>query len=209
MESFAYATVVCNVLASVSVVSALLVITVSSPVSSVLWLILAYIAVACYLVTAGMTYIGLSYVIVYVGAISILFLFVVMMLNLSASDIAPGMSDTTSNTWPLAVLIVLLAAYGLVPLSSSVDFTLPTSVMGVLNMPLLGGVDPVSDSSLLAAGEGVNQWWAHDLDASLGGLSQVQVLGLTLYTSGALWLMLISVLLMLAMLVPLALAYTG
>lgn len=159
MESFAYATVVCNVLASISVVSALLVITVSSPVSSVLWLIVAYIAVACYLITAGMTYMGLSYVIVYVGAISILFLFVVMMLNIAASDVAPGMSlTTTRNTWPLAVLIVLMTAYGLVPLSSSVDFTLPQSVMGVLNMPFLAGADAMTESSLLAAGEGVNQW---------------------------------------------------
>ena len=161
MESFAYATVVCNVLASISVVSALLVITVSNPVSSVLWLIVAYIAVACYLITAGMTYMGLSYIIVYVGAISILFLFVVMMLNIAASDVAPGMSHTTtSNTWPLAVLIVLMTAYGLVPLSASVDFTLPTSVIGVLNMPLLAGADVanLSDSSLLATGEGVNQW---------------------------------------------------
>ena len=66
MSSFQYATLVCNIIASVSVISALLVITVSNPVSSVLWLITAFIAVACYLVTAGMTYIGLSYVIVYV-----------------------------------------------------------------------------------------------------------------------------------------------
>ena len=207
MASFAYASMVCNVLATVSVVSALLVITVSNPVSSVLWLIVAFIAVACYLVTAGMTYMGLSYVIVYVGAIAVLFLFVVMMLNITASDVAPSMTHATSNTWPLAVLIVCMTAYGLAPLASSVDFTLPASLMGTFNMGMLAGT--TESSMQLAGNDVVHQWWSMDLDGSLGGLSQVQVLGLTLYTSGALWLMMISVLLMLAMLVPLALAYTG
>lgn len=209
MISFQYATTVCNLIATVSVVSALLVITVSNPVSSVLWLITSFVAVACYLVTAGMTYMGLSYVIVYVGAISILFLFVVMILNMTSRDMTPtSTTHTTRNTAPLAVLIVLMTAWGLIPLTSTADFTIPTTLIGVLNLPILIGIS--TDMTILSAGTDIiNQWSSIDFDHSVSGLNQVQVLGITLYTSGAVWLILVSILLILAMLVPLALAYTG
>ena len=66
---------------TLSFISALLVILSQNPVVSVFNLILLYIIVALYLMYLGITYIGISYIIIYIGAIAILFLFIIMMID--------------------------------------------------------------------------------------------------------------------------------
>jgi NADH-ubiquinone oxidoreductase chain 6 len=214
MTTFNYADQVCSLMAGLAIVSSLLVVgqAVRNPVNAVLWLIVAFVAVACYLITAGMTFIGLSYVIVYVGAIAVLFLFVVMMLNLANQS---GLETTTptSNSvsfgnkmWPVALLIGLTGALTLLPLSGDLSLVTeaPLSLLKLLNWALYGGPEP-----LLTGAEGLAPTWSSTLSLdAVSPTSQVQALGLTLYTYGALWLFLISILLMLAMIVPLALAFT-
>lgn len=58
-----------------AILSGILVITSKNPVISVLFLISVFVNVAGYLVLLGVGFIGISYLIVYVGAISILFIF--------------------------------------------------------------------------------------------------------------------------------------
>jgi NADH-ubiquinone oxidoreductase chain 6 len=70
-----------------SIFSGLLVITAESPIVSVLYLIVLFICAACYLILAGLPYLGVVYIVVYVGAIAILFIFILMMINLQSSDI--------------------------------------------------------------------------------------------------------------------------
>jgi NADH-ubiquinone oxidoreductase chain 3 len=65
-----------------AIISAIFVITTQNPIYSVLNLIVLYILVAFYLIFKGITYIGLSYVVIYVGAIAILFLFILMMIDI-------------------------------------------------------------------------------------------------------------------------------
>ena len=50
---------------------------------------LLFLGAAIYLIFIGLNFIGISYIIVYIGAITVLFLFVVMMINVSILDIAP------------------------------------------------------------------------------------------------------------------------
>ncbi|CAM3047167.1 NADH-quinone oxidoreductase subunit J [Sphingomonas antarctica] len=76
--------------AAVVVVSALLTITARNPVHSVLWLILAFFNAAGLMVLAGAEFIAMLLVIVYVGAVAVLFLFVVMMLNIDFSEMRQG-----------------------------------------------------------------------------------------------------------------------
>ena len=56
-----------------------------SPVVSVLFLIGLFLAIASYLMLSGITFIGLAYLLVYIGAVSILFLFIVMLINVRIS----------------------------------------------------------------------------------------------------------------------------
>lgn len=76
--------------AGILTLSALAVITARNPVHSVLFLILAFFNSAGLFVLLGAEFIAMILVIVYVGAVAVLFLFVVMMLDVSFSDLRKG-----------------------------------------------------------------------------------------------------------------------
>lgn len=70
-----------KILSFLAIVSSLLVVTAPSTVLSIIWLIVVFLLTALVLGILGLTYAALTYVIVYVGAIAILFLFVVQLLD--------------------------------------------------------------------------------------------------------------------------------
>lgn len=76
--------------ASVLILSAIMVITARNPVHSVLFLILAFFNAAGLFVLLGAEFVAMILVIVYVGAVAVLFLFVVMMLDISFADLRKG-----------------------------------------------------------------------------------------------------------------------
>lgn len=76
--------------AGVVILSAAMTITARNPVHSVLWLILAFFNAAGLMVLAGAEFIALLLVIVYVGAVAVLFLFVVMMLDIDFAELRAG-----------------------------------------------------------------------------------------------------------------------
>ena len=78
------------VFATVAVASALLVVLARNPVHSVLWLILAFFSAAGLMVLLGAEFIAMLLVIVYVGAVMVLFLFVVMMLDVDFAELKRG-----------------------------------------------------------------------------------------------------------------------
>jgi NADH-quinone oxidoreductase subunit J len=75
-----------------------------SPVHSVLWLILAFLSGAGLMVLLGAEFVAMLLIIVYVGAVMVLFLFVVMMLDVDFAELRAGMSKNV----PLALLIGLV-----------------------------------------------------------------------------------------------------
>lgn len=92
-----------------SILSGIFVIISKNPIVSVLFLIGLFLSIACYLLVLGINFIGLSYLLVYVGAVSILFLFILMLINVRISEL---LSDT-SNSIPLALLIAVSFSYPL------------------------------------------------------------------------------------------------
>jgi NADH-quinone oxidoreductase subunit J len=76
--------------AIVVIASAAMTITSRNPVHSVLWLILAFFNAAGLMVLAGAEFIAMLLVIVYVGAVAVLFLFVVMMLDIDFAELRAG-----------------------------------------------------------------------------------------------------------------------
>ncbi|MGN6123464.1 MAG: NADH-quinone oxidoreductase subunit J [Sphingomonas oligoaromativorans] len=74
------------------IASAALTITARNPVHSVLWLILAFFNAAGLMLLVGAEFIAMLLVIVYVGAVAVLFLFVVMMLDIDFAELRAGLS---------------------------------------------------------------------------------------------------------------------
>ncbi len=90
--------------ATLTVTSALLVIFARNPVHSVLWLIVAFFNAAGLMLLLGAEFIAMLLVIVYVGAVAVLFLFIVMMLDV---DFAALRSGFTRNL-PFGILLALV-----------------------------------------------------------------------------------------------------
>jgi len=100
------------------ILSSIMVVAVSNPVNSVLFLILAFCMAAAISVMFGVEFLGLLFIIIYVGALAVLFLFVVMMLNVKTY------STKLTLVMPLVLFIILLIGsqvfvYGSLLFSSS------------------------------------------------------------------------------------------
>jgi NADH-quinone oxidoreductase subunit J len=92
--------------ATVVIASGALTILSRNPVHSVLWLILAFFNAAGLMVLAGAEFIAMLLVIVYVGAVAVLFLFVVMMLNIDFAELRAGVMRYAAIGLALAVALV-------------------------------------------------------------------------------------------------------
>ena len=97
--------------AVVTVTAGLLVVVSRNPVHSVLWLILAFLSSAGLFVLLGAEFVAMLLIIVYVGAVAVLFLFVVMMLDIDFAELKGEMA----KYMPLGLLIgvVMLMQIGL------------------------------------------------------------------------------------------------
>ena len=90
--------------ATIVIASAAMVIFARNPVHSVMWLILAFFNAAGLMLLAGAEFIAMLLVIVYVGAVAVLFLFVVMMLNIDFAELRAGFV----RYLPLGALVAII-----------------------------------------------------------------------------------------------------
>lgn len=91
---------------TVLVLSALSVITVGNPIHAVLFLILSFFSAACIWMLLQAEFLAITLVLVYVGAVMVLFLFVVMMLDVNVSSVREGFA----RYLPAGVLVALAMA---------------------------------------------------------------------------------------------------
>ena len=92
--------------ATLLIASAALTISARNPVHSVLWLILAFFNAAGLMLIVGAEFIAMMLVIVYVGAVAVLFLFVVMMLDIDFAELRAGFVSHL----PLGLLLAVVLA---------------------------------------------------------------------------------------------------
>ena len=88
----------------IAIVSAIMVTVSRNTVHSVFFLILDFISISCLFIMIGAEFLGMIMLIVYVGAVAVLFLFVVMMLNINYSQIKDGFQ----KYYPIGSLIGLI-----------------------------------------------------------------------------------------------------
>ena len=186
-----------EVLAFLALLSSVLVITSKNPVIAVIFLISLFINVALYLILIGVGFIGITYIILYVGAITVLFLFVIMMINIKLTDILETGSQYTKNL-PLGIGIGSLFLY-------EVFSMLPYSLNNVSSITLdfLTQVNSLFLNSSINTLSNINTAFSPTTaDQNYTSFTQIQSIGQGLYTYGALWLIICSIILLLAMIAP-------
>ena len=175
-----------------TLLSGILVITSKNPVIAVVFLISTFINAAGYLIISGISFVGLTYIIVYVGAITVLFLFVIMMINIKLVDILETGSQYTKNI-PLGIVISLLFLYefvSLIPASTDL-LTFSLNILNKVNSYFL-----LSNTALITT----HSYYAQE--TLVNPFIQLQSIGQGLYTYGAIWLIISSIILLLSMIAP-------
>jgi len=129
------------VFAATLVFSALSVIMARNPVHSVLFLILSFVAAAGLFLLMGAEFLGMILVVVYVGAVAVLFLFVVMMLDVDFAELKQGFVQYLPIGALIAVFVAFELGYVAVGWSRSPDAAVAASPSGTLsNTAALGRV---------------------------------------------------------------------
>jgi len=165
---------VLDIVSILAIICAILVIVNKNPIISVLFLIGLFASISSYLILTGLSFIGLSYLIVYIGAVSILFLFILMLINIRISEL----QSNTSNSIILSFIIIISFNYILFQL-------LPYSIKNLDNS-LINNDNPIFVSSKV---------W----DGNLAEQSHMTSIGNIMYTNYNLWLIIASLILLLAM----------
>jgi len=201
-----YRTEALDIISLAAILCGILVIISKNPVVSVLFLIGLFLSIASYLMTLGLNFIGLSYLLVYVGAVSILFLFILMLINVRISELL----SNTSNSIPLAIFIAIsfnYPLYQILPYSIASVNGYTSGVNNTLNDMSSNNYSDVFYKffNLNSTSNGVqdngeiffvtSKIW----DGNLAEASHITSIGNIMYTSYSIWLILTSIILLLAM----------
>ena len=98
----------------IAIVSAVMVTASKNTVHSVFFLILDFISISCLFIMIGAEFLGMIMLIVYVGAVAVLFLFVVMMLNVAQQKNQWFASEASSGHIPVGLIISTLIFFELI-----------------------------------------------------------------------------------------------
>ena len=98
----------------IAIISAIMVTVARNTVHSVFFLILDFISISCLFIMIGAEFLGMIMLIVYVGAVAVLFLFVVMMLNVSQQKNQWFGSTKSSSHIPVGLLVSLIIFFELI-----------------------------------------------------------------------------------------------
>lgn len=170
-----------------AIICAISVIISKNPIVSVLFLIGLFLSIASYLITIGITFIGLSYLLVYVGAVSILFLFILMLINVRISELL----SETKNSIPLVIVIAICfnsIFYQILPSNTNSYGIYSDLSSKIFNYP---NVDTNNSELSFVT---INAW-----DINISGVNDITSIGNIMYTSYSIWLIITSIILLLAM----------
>jgi NADH-ubiquinone oxidoreductase chain 6 len=159
-------------------VPGLLVIISKNPIVSILFLIALFLLVSIYLILLGINFIGISYLLVYIGAVSILFLFILMLIDIRISELH---IETMNNV----ILAIVLGIFLYIPLL----------FINISNFNLLY----VYNKILNATNKNVNYIFHNTWEGSIVENIDITAVGNILYTNISLWLILSLLILLLAM----------
>ena len=162
-----------------------------NPIHSVLFLIGLFVSISSLLILVGFNFIGLAYILVYVGAVSILFLFILMLINIRISELL----DDTNNDIPLAIMIIILFYYiigQVLPIGLEENSIFNYLFNLIVKLPYIYDIDIVFNQYIVYVSS--TSW-----DSSLVDISQITGIGNVLYTNYAIWLIISSIILLLAM----------
>jgi len=198
-----YKVEVLDIVSFISILCGILVIVSKNPIVSVLFLIGLFLSISSYLIILGLNFIGLSYLLVYVGAVSILFIFILMLINVRISELL----SNTSNSIPLAIIIAIFfnyPVYQILPYSIAAFNSYTVDFNNTLNNILYNNysdyLNKIINLNDIELNKGEISFVTSKIwDGNLSETNHITSIGNIMYTSYSIWLILTSIILLLAM----------
>lgn len=183
-----------DILSVFIIICGIYIIISKNPIVSILFLIGLFGGISSYLILTGLSFIGLSYLIIYVGAVSILFLFILMLINIRISEL----QNNNKNSIALALIILIFVNYSVLPV-----FPYSTGVINNYFTNINQMLYKVSDDQYnISATANNNELYfasSNDWNGNLIDVNNISNIGNIMYTSYNLWLILTAFILLLAM----------
>ena len=145
----------------------------NNPIYSVLLLICLFLSVSIYLILIGSTFIGISYILVYIGAISILFLFTLMLVNIRLSELL--LDDNKMIYFAIFLILNIYFFFNKILLIlkyNEIENILNTNINNIINI---------------------------NCDTTIITIDSINIIGNLFYTNFSIWFIILSLLLLLAM----------
>ena len=204
-ESFTngYISSVLDIISILAIFCGISVIVNKNPIISVLFLIGLFASVSSYLILLGLSFIGLAYLIVYIGAISILFLFILMLINIRISEL----QSNTNNSIPLTIILGISLSYSLFQLLPYDIAILSSFSSSIINNNLYNlsinngnfGMNTTPAVSLQPKNNDLLFVTSKIWDGNLAESNHITTIGNVMYSNYSIWLFLASFILLLAM----------
>lgn len=160
-----------ELLTLLAIISSILVIINKNPIISVLFLIGLFLAISIYLIMIGLNFIGISYLLVYIGAVSMLFLFILMLIDIRVSELYMNNNNNLFLSFVLGILFFISIS------------DIKTNIYGLINN--------IDNNKIIVLS---NNWESFMIDNY-----DIISIGNVLYTNFSLWLMISSLILLLSM----------
>lgn len=193
-----YTEYILDILSCLAVISGICVIISKNPIVSVLHLIALFAYVSFYLIIIGLNFIGLSYLIVYIGAVSILFLFILMLINIRTSEL----QSNTSNSIPLTIIIGIIISYFLfqmLPYGIIISSHLNDSSLNENMLKIEVGAGDNNINNISSDKNDLFFMTSKIWDGNLAESNHITAIGNIMYTNYNIWLIIASFILLLAM----------
>lgn len=175
----------------IAILFATCVITIKNPISSLMSLIGLFGFIAVYLLMIGLNYIGFSYLIVYIGAVSILFLFILMLIDVRKSELL----SNNINSVPLALLVIVLLNYTWLeasPSDSPDNSIISFNTLNDISNTWTNFFSNINYDTIMFSTS--NTW-----DGSMSETSHITGIGMVMYSTFNMWLLMSGLILLLAM----------
>ena len=179
-----------------AIASAFVVVTTPNPVHAVLFLVSSFAGAGCLLVLFGAEYLGVTFIVVYVGAVAIVFLFVIMMLNIKHATLKESFRCRITRYFPVGVILSFIS---LISILYVLSIDMQSSMLSMTAIP--------SESSSLTVSCMENAQnspylsWVTLADR----VTNLEALGLVLYTHYFLHFILAAMLLLVSMILVIVL----
>ena len=179
-----------------AIASAFVVVTTPNPIHAILFLVASFAASGSLLVLFGAEYLGVTFIVVYVGAVAIVFLFVIMMLNIKHATLKETVRGRIARYFPMGGIIAFVSLAAILYILSET-----MAANNMVNWSLLAESSALSSSVALNATNSPYLTWVTLADS----VTNLEAMGLILYTHYFLHFILAAMLLLVSMILVIVL----